>query len=126
MHNILFNLSGCLKAILYHKINKLRRVGNLLPTRFYSTIGKLKNILHCRCIFIRHPNAFATQTHSEIATPFYRTARNDEYRRRVGIPAHRNAIGVDYLLIFKKIPPYRAAGGLTRPPYNICIYCIEK
>ncbi|MBP5790110.1 MAG: hypothetical protein J6W29_07760 [Neisseriaceae bacterium] len=29
-----------------------------------------------------------------------------------------NAEGVDYLLIFKKIPPYRAVGGLESPPYN--------
>ena len=32
-------------------------------------------------------------------------------RYRVGILAHHNAEGVDYLLIFKKIPPYRAVGG---------------
>ena len=40
--------------------------------------GNLKSFLQHRYIFIRHPNAFATQTHSEIATPFYRTARNDD------------------------------------------------
>ncbi|MBR0128835.1 MAG: hypothetical protein IJM09_03375 [Neisseriaceae bacterium] len=27
-------------------------------------------------------------------------------RYRVGILAHHNAVGIDYLLILKKIPPY--------------------
>ncbi|MBQ9683632.1 MAG: hypothetical protein IJV35_10255 [Neisseriaceae bacterium] len=45
---------------------------------------------------------------------------------RVGTPAHHNAVGIDYLLILNKIPPYWAVGGLTRPPYNICIYYIDK
>ncbi|MBR7002883.1 MAG: hypothetical protein IKI11_09520, partial [Neisseriaceae bacterium] len=49
------------------------------------------------------------------------------YRRSwwVGNPPYNNAVGVavsacgvDCLLIFKKIPPYRAVGGLTRPPYK--------
>ena len=36
----------------------------------------------------------------------------------MGILAHHNAEGVDYLLIFKKIPPYRAVGGQECPPYK--------
>ncbi|MBR7002900.1 MAG: hypothetical protein IKI11_09605 [Neisseriaceae bacterium] len=35
-------------------------------------------------------------------------------------------IGVGYLLIFKKIPPYRAVGGQECPPYNICICFMLK
>ncbi|MBQ9682038.1 MAG: hypothetical protein IJV35_02060 [Neisseriaceae bacterium] len=43
--------------------------------------------------------------------PLQNSIRNKSIRYRVGIPAHRSACGVDYLLIFKKIPPYRAVGG---------------
>ncbi|MBR7001177.1 MAG: hypothetical protein IKI11_00715 [Neisseriaceae bacterium] len=37
-----------------------------------------------------------------------------------------NAAGIDYLLILKKIPPYRAVGGQECPPYNICICYMLK
>ncbi|MBR0128823.1 MAG: hypothetical protein IJM09_03310 [Neisseriaceae bacterium] len=47
-------------------------------------------------------------------------------RYRVGILAHHSACGVYYLLIFKKILPCRAVGGLESPPYKIYIYYIDK
>ncbi|MBR7001968.1 MAG: hypothetical protein IKI11_04840 [Neisseriaceae bacterium] len=60
-------------------------MGNLLPTRFYSTIGNLKNILHCRCIDLRHPKiifnfvSLVKNNFRRLPRRAYGTARNDEY-----------------------------------------------
>ena len=81
------------------KINPIskRRVGNLLPTRFYSIIGNLKNILHCCCIDLRYPKiifnfvSLIKNNFRRLPRRAFGTARNDELGYRVGILAHHKA-----------------------------------
>ncbi|MBR7002816.1 MAG: hypothetical protein IKI11_09175 [Neisseriaceae bacterium] len=103
-------------------------MGNLLPTRFYSTIGKLKNILALLLYLYSPPDKLTASIYRRLPRRAYDTARNDELGYRVGILAHHNAGGV--VVGWVSNPPqsrkalinhlfmqtYRFAGGLETHP----------